>query len=301
MPRKNAAPTGDGVSVVVVSHNSRSDLARCLPAVVERDRQVLVVDNASVDDTPAFVRERFPTVEVVPLPENVGFGAACNAGFERAVGDFVLLLNPDAWPTEGGIERLAACAEREPRVGAVGPALYTPDGALHASLVGFPTRWWLGRPAITSRRGRRQRRVGRRLTPKDRRFLVGAALLVRRDAYEDVGGFDPRFFMFSEDVDLCWRLHEAGWRLSLCSEAAFVHLGGTTTTRNWPEMYREQLSGHLRFLAKHRGTADAEFARRLLGIAVRVRALLASDPDRQAFREAARWLASGNAESLLSR
>ncbi len=248
------------------------------------------------------MRERFPTVEVLALPENVGYGAACNAGAERAAGEFVLLLNPDAWPTAGGIERLAACAHRESRLGAVGPALHTPDGELHESLVGFPTRWWLGRPAITSRRGRRPlRRLGRRQRPSGRRFLVGAALLLRREAFDDVGGFDPRFFMYFEEVDLCWRLQEAGWRVALCPEAEFVHVGGTSTTANWPAMYREQLRGHLRFLAKHHRATDAEFARKLLGVAVGVRALLARDADREAFRAAARWLASGDAESLLAR
>lgn len=126
-------------------------------------------------------------------------------------------------------------------------------------------------------------------------------MLLRREAFEDVGGFDPRFFMYFEEVDLCWRLQEAGWQVALCPEAGFVHVGGTSTTANWAAMYREQLRGHLRFLAKHHRATDAEFARKLLEVAVSVRALLARGADREAFRAAARWLASGDAESLLAR
>jgi N-acetylglucosaminyl-diphospho-decaprenol L-rhamnosyltransferase len=286
------------VAVVIVSHNSGSDLDRSLPVVCASRRQVIVVDNASTDGTPLLVRERFPDVHLVELRENVGYGVASNEGIARSAAGLLLLLNPDAWPLENGIERLAACAEREPALGAVGPALQGPDGRRQRSLVRFPTRWWLGRAAITSAPSRAGilRLSGSR---GDGKFLVGAALLVRREAVEQVGGFDPSFFMFGEDVDLCWRLREAGWLVALCPEASFVHVGGTSTRRNWPAMYREQLRGHLRLLAKHRGLAEAEAARKLLRRVLTVRALVAEGEQQKALRAAVRWLGSGDVTALL--
>jgi GT2 family glycosyltransferase len=134
-----------------------------------------------------------------------------------------------------------------------------------------------------------------------RAFLVGAALLVRREAVEQIGGFDESFFMFYEEVDLCWRLLEAGWGVALCEESKFIHIGGTSTRRNWPAMYREQLRGHLRFLAKHWGMREAELARKVLARAIRLRALVARSPSSDTFRAAARWLASAPAPALLAR
>jgi len=289
------------VAVVVVSHNSRADLERSLPIVCAGERQVIVVDNASTDGTPAFTRQ-FPNVHLLELGENVGYGAACNVGIASASGPLVLLLNPDAWPVEDGIERLAACAERQPRLGAIGPVLQAPDGTRQQSLVGFPTSWWLGRPAITSTRSRAEIAALPWSRPV-RKFIVGAALLVRRKALEQVGGFDPSFFMFYEEVDLCWRLQEAGWGVAVCPEARFVHVGGTSTRRNWGAMYREQLRGHLRFLAKHYGIGRAEKARKLLIAAMWMRSvvfMIVRRTDRcRRSRDAAAWLRTGDARSLL--
>jgi N-acetylglucosaminyl-diphospho-decaprenol L-rhamnosyltransferase len=286
------------LAVVIVTHNSRHDLEQSLPVIRPADHRVIVVDNASEDGTATFTRERFPHAEVLELRENVGYGAACNAGIAHVSAPLVLLLNPDAWPLEGGIERLAGCAERQPALGAMGPLLLSPERRRQPSLVGVPTRWWLGRPAVTSVHPRLP--LPRVPSPRRRRkFLVGAALLLRRDAFEQVGGFDPSFFMFGEEVDLCWRLQEAGWGVALCSDATFVHVGGTSTRRDWPAMYREQLRGHLRLLAKHRGLAEAEAARKLLRRALTVRALVARGEQKEALQQAVRWLGSGDATTLL--
>jgi N-acetylglucosaminyl-diphospho-decaprenol L-rhamnosyltransferase len=286
------------LSVVIVSFNSRADLERSLPAVIDGGREVIVVDNASTDGSQNFVRDRFRAVRLIELHENRGYGAACNEGLHVAGAPLVLLLNPDAWPLDDGIERLTECASRRPTLGAIGPQLHGPHGRRQPTLVGLPTRWWTGRPALSSAPSRAMSlRVPR--SRSGRRFLVGAALLLRREALEQVGVFDPTFFMFYEEVDLCWRLQEAGWGIDVCPEARFVHVGGTSTRQNWPRMYREQLRGHLRFLAKHDGLATAELARRYLTWAVRARMLAAGGERRRAYRDAATWLGSGPAALLL--
>jgi GT2 family glycosyltransferase len=291
-------PSVSSLTVIIVSYNSRADLQRSLPVVASGDWEVIVIDNASTDGSPALIQANFPGVQVVTLPKNLGYAAACNEGLKRASAPLVLLLNPDAWPLDDGIEKLVECAERNLTFGVAGPELYSVDGRRQQSLVAFPTRWWLGRPAITSSPPQRPGVLGP--IHRGRSFLVGAALLLRRDAVEQVGGFDASFFMFYEEVDLCWRLLEAGWGVALCEEAKFVHIGGTSTRRNWPPMYREQLRGHLRFLAKHRGMREAEFARKVLARAVRLRALVTRGPNVEAFHAAALWLASAPASTLLA-
>jgi GT2 family glycosyltransferase len=276
------------LSVVIVSFNSRADLERSLPSVVGAGREVVVVDNASADGSAELVRERFPGVRVVELPENVGYGAACNEGLRATGRRFVLVLNPDAWPIGDALQRLLACASENATFGALAPQLHDLGGTPQPTSMGFPTRWWTGRPAITSVRPSLSRHLPR--PGRGRRFLVGAALLLRREAFEQVGGFDRSFFMFSEEVDLCWRLQEAGWRVGVCPGARFVHVGGASTRREWPRMYREQLRGHLRFLAKHHGLETAERARRYLVWTLRARALTSRGETRRVYHDGASWL-----------
>jgi hypothetical protein len=297
------------LSVVVVTYNARGHVERCLETVADGPHEVIVVDNASTDGTPALVREHFPSVRLIELPENIGFGAANNVGMEAAGGDYSLLLNSDAWPRADGIESLRAFAEANPEVGIAGPRLVGPDGRLQKSVRGFPTLWRLATEYFLLRKLAPGSRLlnnfyGSGFDYGSRRpaeFLMGAVLLLRRDAVEEVGGFDPAFFMFSEEVDLCYRMRAAGWAVEFTPDAEFVHMGGASTAPAWDRMFREQLRGHLRFFAKHHGLAQAERARRLLLVSLRLRsALFRGDPGRT-YRAGAEWLASGSTEVLLER
>lgn len=283
------------LSIVVVSYNTRDFLERCLAAVDARGHEVIVVDNASQDGSAALVRERFPGVRLLALPENAGFGAAANRGIEASAGVFVLVLNADAWPADGqALNALVACAQGDARLALVGPTLVDPAGRRQATEVGVPSRWWPGTPAVTSRRSPPLPRLRRET------FLVGAALLLRRQAVDQVGGFDPEFFLFAEEIDLCLRLRRAGWRVGVCPEAVFVHVGGAASRQDWSGAYWEQVRGHLRLLAKHHGMERAEGARRYLARLLRVRALLAAGEVALAYREAADRLASADVRTLLA-
>jgi N-acetylglucosaminyl-diphospho-decaprenol L-rhamnosyltransferase len=295
------------VSVVIVSYNSREYLARCLGAVADGPHEVVVVDNASTDGSPAFVRERFPSVRLLELTENRGFGAGNNAGMKEATGRWLLLLNADAWPVEDGVERLAAFAESRPGLAAAGPRVVGPDGCRQATVRGFPTLWRLATEYFFLRKLAPRSRALNAFygagfdyrSPHEADWLMGSVLLLRREAVEEVGGFDERFFMFSEEVDLCYRLRQAGWTVEFTPQAEFVHVGGASTRPEWGRLYREQLRSHLRFFAKHHGPARAEQARLLLLRALRVRALLFPGERGRTYGQAADWLASGDASALL--
>jgi GT2 family glycosyltransferase len=283
------------LSVVIVSYGARGQLQRCLEALPVESDHVIVVDNASPDGSADLVRERFPHVYLLALAENRGFAAGANAGIAAARTPFVLLLNPDVRPLGQAVDQLLTCAEEHEGAAVVVPALVDERGRRQPSLVGYPSAWWTGRPPITT---------GRRWLPPrpepGEAFAVGAAMLLRRDALEQVGGFDEAFFLFFEEVDLCRRLLDAGWGIRRCERSRFVHVGGVSARRDWSGAYRAQLQGYLRYLAKHRDEGVAERSRRRLAVAVRTRALLARGADRQAFVEGAAWLRSGDAAELLA-
>jgi GT2 family glycosyltransferase len=289
------------VSVVVVTFNSAPWIERCLESV--RGYETIVVDNGSTDGTVALVRERFPEARVIEQ-ENLGMGGGNNAGMRLASARYFLLLNADAWVLGDGVDQLAHFADQHPDAAVVGPKLLNEDGSLQRSARAFPTLWRLSTEYLFLRK----------LAPRSRAlntfyeggfdhdearevdWLFGACLLVRRDAADEVGLFDEDFFMFSEETDWLYRFHQAGWSVYFYPGAEVVHVGGAS---HGGSLFAENVRGHLRFLAKHRGPREAERGRRVLLAGVRLRLLLFRGERRSSYREAARWLSSGKAGSLL--
>jgi N-acetylglucosaminyl-diphospho-decaprenol L-rhamnosyltransferase len=291
------------VAVVVLTYNGLPWVERALGSV--RGHESVVVDHGSTDGTLEFVRERFPEVRVVEQ-ENRGFGAGNNRGLAETSAEFVCLLNADAWFLGDGLERLAAVLEAHPEAAIAGPRLRNPDGTLQRSVRGFPTLWGLATEYLFLRKLAPR---SERLNPlyagcfdhereREADYLYGACLLVRRAAVEQVGGFDEDFFMFSEEVDWAYRLRAAGWSVLFTPAAEAVHVGGAS---HGGRLYRENVRGHLRFLAKHRGLAYAERARRLLRAALLLRGAVFPGERGRQYRDAARWLGSGPVPALLER
>jgi N-acetylglucosaminyl-diphospho-decaprenol L-rhamnosyltransferase len=288
-------------AAVVVTYNALPWLEPCLVSL--EGRETVVVDHGSTDGTLDVLRERFPRVRVLER-ENRGLAAGWNAGLAATSSRYVLLLNSDAWAVGDAIERLVRFVDEHPRAAVVAPRLSNPDGSLQRSVRGFPTLWRLATEYLFLRK----------LAPRSRAlnafyaggfghaearridWAMGAVLLVRREAIEEVGAADEDFFLFSEETDWCYRFHAAGWDVWFDPEAEFTHVGGAS---HGGRMYVENLRGNLRFLAKHRGPAEAERARRLLLVGARLRGVLFPPARAKAYREAARWLASGDARSLL--
>jgi N-acetylglucosaminyl-diphospho-decaprenol L-rhamnosyltransferase len=289
----------DDVDVVIVSYESRDFLVRCLDAWAATSVSPLVVDNGSTDDSVDVARAA--GVDVLIQPDNLGFGAAANAGIAEGRAPFVLVTNADAWPqSPADVEMLVSRMAADDEIGAAGPAFVGIDGSPQPNLLPVAGRLWLGRPAVTSfPTGKDATHAPPALSHRPA-YLVGAALLLRRAALEQVGAFDPAFFLFNEEVDLCLRIASSGRKLAYVPDSTFVHVGGVATRPRWRSAYREQLRGHLRLLDKHKGRASAEQARRVLAVSLRVRALLASEEQRPFLRESSVWLRQATVEQLLA-
>ena len=289
------------LSVVVVTLNALPYLERCLESV--RGYETVVVDHGSTDGTVELVRERFPEARLVEQ-ENRGLAAGWNRGMREASGRWFLILNADAWVVGDAGERLVEFAEAHPRAAVVGPRLVNPDGTLQRSVRGFPTVWRLATEYFFLRKlAPRSRALNAfyaarfdHATVREAEFLMGACMLVRREAVDEVGPLDEDFFLFSEETDWHFRFRAAGWQVLFYPGAEVVHVGGAG---HGGRMFVEQVRGHLRFLAKHRGAAEAERARKLLLVSLRVRAAAFRGERGRTYGEAARWLASGDVPTLL--
>ena len=292
------------VSVVVVTYNALPWVERALESVGRHE--TIVVDHGSTDGTLELVRERFPDARLIEQ-ENKGLGGGSNAGMRVASGDYFLLLNSDAWAVGDGVERLAAFADEHPEAAVVGPRLLNPDGSLQRSVRGDPTLWRLATEYFFLRKLAPRTRALNAFygaafahdEVREAEFLMGSVLLVRREAADTVGLFDEDFFMYSEETDWLYRFRQAGWKVLFTPEAEFVHVGGATTSQNWGPMFREQIRGHVRFLAKHRGPKEAERARRLLLASLRLRGVIFPGARGRTYKEAARWLAASPMPQLL--
>jgi len=291
------------VAAVVVTYDALPWIERCLESLA--GTPTVVVDNGSTDGTVAFVRERCPDVRLVES-ENRGLGAGWNVGIRATESRYVLILNADAWLLGDALERLVAFADSRPRAAVVGPRLRSPDGRLQRSVRGFPTIWRLATEYFFLRKlAARSQALNAFYAGgfdhdevRDAEFVMGACMLVRREAIEQVGPFDEDFFLFSEETDWCYRCLQAGWEVVFFPGAECIHVGGAS---HGGRLYRENLRGHLLFLWKHRGPKEAERARRLLLLALRLRARLFRGERARMYHEAAEWLASGDAATLVAR
>lgn len=224
------------VAVAVVSWNTRELLARCLGALREQagvDVQTWVVDNASSDGSAALVRERHPEVELVASAENLGFGPAVNLVAERTDAPWLAIANADVAPRPGALRALLDAGGRDPGAGALAPRLVLPDGRTQHSVFAFPTLaftflFQTGLFHLSRDLADRRALIGLWDTERERRvpWAVGAFLLVRREAWDAAGGFDPAQWMYAEDLDLGWRLRRAGWATRYVPAAVVDHEHG---------------------------------------------------------------------------
>ena len=255
-PHRPGARQPIGVVVVTFSPGDRLDgFLDTLDKATTRRYSVVLADNGSVDGSPERAALR-PDVVLLRTGGNIGYGRAMNLGVPQAPGDWVVLANPDLRWEPGALDVLIEAAERWPQAGSLGPAILAPDGTLYPSARALPSLgrgighalcgwWWPSNPWTAGYRRERG-------TPVEgpAGWLSGSCLLVRRAAFNRVGGFDPGYFMYFEDLDLCERIGAAGWQNVYVPSAVVCHEGGYSTSRNAPAMVAAHHASAWRYLSR---------------------------------------------------
>ncbi len=252
------------VSAIVVSYNTREMTLECLRALradlTGTPSEMLVVDNASADGSAEAVKREFPEVRVIQSGRNAGFGAANNLAMAQARGELFLLVNSDAFLRSGCTKALMDCLERHPDAAVAGPRIVRPDGSLQISCYRFPSplRALLENLFVASLFPNHPVLGDYRRWAHDCErevdWVIGACMLVRRKAFEEVGGFDERFFMYAEETDWQKRMRAVGWTVWFTPAGEAVHVGGGSGTTN--ARFNEQMFVSLdAYTLKHHGRA----------------------------------------------
>lgn len=252
------------VSAVIISYNTRPMTLDCLGALfadLGADADVWVVDNASQDGSADAVRAAFPQVHLIENPDNAGFGAANNLALQRASGEFLLLLNSDAFVQPGAVAALTQCLKSHPKAGIAAPRLLNPDGSLQRSCYRFPSpgRAWLENFGLSGLLARHPAAGDYSRWAHDSERPVewagGACLLVRRESYREAGGFDEAFFMYQEETDWQRRIRDCGWDIVFTPSASVTHLGGASGASEQARINRYFFDSLDYYIRKHHGLA----------------------------------------------
>jgi N-acetylglucosaminyl-diphospho-decaprenol L-rhamnosyltransferase len=232
---------GSAVAAVVVNYNAASHLSRCLQSIAEAGvTRTVVVDNASTDGSRAVVAAT--GAEWVETGANLGYGAAANIGSgraDRASHPYLMVCNPDLELSKGAVDALVDRLEADAGLGAVGPKIWDGDGSLYPSARTFPDmvdaigHGLLGQVAPNNRFTRRYRLLDwDHAEAADVDWVSGSCFLIRRQAWDQISGFDTSYFMYMEDVDLCWRLARSGWRVGYEPAAEVTHIQGVSADQH---------------------------------------------------------------------
>ena len=266
------------VDVCVVTWNTADLTADALRRLLDSEQgcdvRLLVRDNGSTDGTAETLRRRVPEAEVDAGEENLGFAAGVNRLLARSDAPWIFLLNSDAWPEPHAIGRLIAAAEAHPRAAAAAPRLERPDGTLEHSTYPFPSVGLAWTMAFRRRRLRPERAeellledAWRHDRPRPVDWAIGAALLIPRAAFRDVGAFDERFFLYVEDLEWCWRARRKGWEIRFEPSAIVRHVGNASAAvRYGARRTHAYVANTYRFFRREHGRAAA-LAYRALNLA----------------------------------
>ncbi|MHB8896123.1 MAG: glycosyltransferase family 2 protein [Candidatus Geothermincolia bacterium] len=252
------------VAAIIINKNTRDFLRQCLETIIAQDFAggitTWVVDNASTDGSPQMVLEEFPGVNLVWNQANVGYARACNQGIETATEPYLLIMNSDTALSADTVAQVVACMERNPDAGVVAPLLRNTDGSLQYSCREFPSiktafvHAFLGLFRGENPHSARYKKMEWDHEQEcDVEWVSGAFMALRRRALQDIGGFDEGYFMYVEDVDLCWRMWKAAWRVTYLPGAEVYHHIGMSS-RAVPT--RMVFHHHVSMLRFHRKTYE---------------------------------------------
>jgi GT2 family glycosyltransferase len=301
--------TAPDLSIVIVTHNGRDMALETIESAMTKldgvDVEWVIVDSGSTDGTPDAIEERWPGIEVMRLP-NVGFAAGNNAGFRVARGRYLLALNPDTLVRWGRFRALVDALDAQPRTGAASVIQEESDGSLQSirrdPSVGRALSEALMLRKLPGCRHLQERELDQSVYAQERRadWLVGAVLVLRREVIDDVGGFDERFFMYSEEADLCRRIRAAGWDVRHLPVMRILHFGGAPN----PRLAAQASYSRLLYASKHFGRIELVAYRSVLALHHVVRltgmALRRGRHERRAGERRALWVVLGLAEPPFS-
>ena len=281
VPTASAPPD---VRVVVVTYSPGESLPAFLDSLTTATTariEVVLADNGSTDGVPELEAAQREGVSLLVTGGNLGYGRAANAGAAGAAAEWLVVANPDVVWSPGALDALLAAVARWPAAGAFGPAIRTPTGELYPSARALPSLgrgighalcgwWWPANPWTAAYRRERGAPV-----EGPTGWLSGSCLLIRRRAFEAVGGFDPAYFMYFEDLDLCGRLAAAGWANVHIPSAVVTHLGGHATSRDNTRMLAAHHRSAYRYLSRQYAGCRHAPLRAVLAVGLVVRYLLA--------------------------
>jgi len=257
------------LSIIIVTWNGKRYVLECLESLHSHPpkvgMEIIVVDNASTDGTPAAIREQFPQVRIVENQANLGFAKANNIGVALSQGKYVALINSDVVVYAGCLDALVEDMEANSDIGIMGPRMICPDGSVGLSVMRLPTVWntLCAALALQSVLPNSQRLAGfsvrtdGTLGIKDVQVVTGWFWITSRRALAQVGGLDERFFMFGEDIDWCQRFSKAGWRVAFCGNTESLHYGGGSSEEAPARYYVEMRRANLQYFQKHHGRLGA--------------------------------------------
>jgi len=250
----------NALSIIIVSWNTKEYLLSCLRSIFEEEggafREVIVADNGSQDGSGREVKKAFPLVHLIQNEKNLGFAKAVNQGLQKASGKYALLLNPDTRVKPGAIERLISFMEVHPDVGVSGAQLLKSNGSKQDSIANFPSlatellnknllRW------LSPRKFPGKERIYSE--PIDVDSVIGACMMVRREAWEQVGLLDEDYFLFLEETDWCYRMKKAGWEIYHVPDAKVYHFQGKSAQKEKKRARVEYFRSRYHFFKKNRG------------------------------------------------
>jgi N-acetylglucosaminyl-diphospho-decaprenol L-rhamnosyltransferase len=279
------------LAVVVVNHNAGSFLPECLSSIYaaagDLALDVVLVDNASTDGSTEGAARAHPSLRILRNRSNRGFAVAANQGVAATSAPFIFLLNPDAEIIGGSLPALVKVAADRPGAAILGPLVRNSDGSIQASARKVPDlleslgHAFLG-PFSPNNRFSRAYTMAEwdRSSEREVEWVSGCAMLVRREAFEAVGGFDDGYFMYVEDVDLCTRLRQAGWSVLFSPELEVVHETGVSARKRSRRLAFEHSRSIYRYFSKYRARGPAVLLKPLVKVAVWLRALLVSHGSR---------------------
>lgn len=255
----------NALSIVIVSWNTRELLRKCLASIYayppDETFEIWVVDNASTDGSGEMVKQQFPEVNVIENQNNPGFAGANNQGIRQSCADYVLLLNPDTEVLPGALRTLMAFMKASPNVGACGSRVLNPDKSLQISTYPIPTLsrefWRLFHFDTLWAYGVYDMHTWPTNTPRQVEVLLGACILVRAAVLDEIGLMSEDYFMYTEEVDLCYRIAKSRWQIYWVPTAEIIHYGGQSTQQVSRQMFIHLYKSKVLFFKKHYGTFSA--------------------------------------------